>query len=271
MSKYKYIELSDKEWLIQKYVIEKLSTTTIANELGTAASVVRSSLKKHEIKLRNLSESQRLNEDNFIVNESVINGSLLGDGQIRCYNKHSKISCPVFKKKNKHYDHVEYVAKLLFDNKNRIFEVQNKYNKKYLTYFEIRSYANEKLIPFFKKWYPIENDYIKLVPKDIVLDDICLLHWFLDDGYSLYIKGAKKRNVFVVFCSESFSEDDQQMLCDQMKNKFNLNAKLLSVKGRGTGYRIKIPTTDVNLFFDLIGKCPVSSMSYKWKISKFGS
>jgi len=33
----------------------------------------------------------------------------------------------------------------------------------------------------------------------------------------------------------------------------------------GTGWRIYIPQSQVEMFYEIIGDCPVSSMEYKWK------
>ncbi|MEA1998134.1 MAG: NUMOD3 domain-containing DNA-binding protein [Euryarchaeota archaeon] len=55
----KYAELNDKEWLYQKYWIEKLSSSEVAGIVGCDQMSVRNYLAKHGIRCRTLSESQR--------------------------------------------------------------------------------------------------------------------------------------------------------------------------------------------------------------------
>lgn len=68
-----------------------------------------------------------------------------------------------------------------------------------------------------------------------------------------------------MFCSESFTKEDQQILCDKINEKFDLVARTVKVKG-GTGWRISIPQSKSNEFFNIIGPPPVQSLAYKWKI-----
>lgn len=267
---FRAAELNDADWLRNKYIEEQCSTVEIGKLVGAKPGSVGAALHKHGIPTRNWSDSQTKNfDDGLVLNESVLIGSLLGDGQLRPYNRQSNISVPRFKKKNKFYDHVCFVAKALFTKwEDRIFTVNGKLNGNIFQHFEISSYAHRELVDIYRKWYPASVGYKKVVPDDIVLDSTSLLHWFLDDGYSLRVKGAKYKTVFVVFCSESFSPDHQMFLCETMEKTFGLKTKLLRLKNRGTGYRIKVPTTEVEHFFDLIGPCPaeVPSMAYKWKV-----
>jgi len=45
-------------------------------------------------------------------------------------------------------------------------------------------------------------------------------------------------------------------------NRLGIKSSLRKVKC-GTGWHIRVSSTQVNDFFDLIGECPVESMQYK--------
>jgi hypothetical protein len=124
----------------------------------------------------------------------------------------------------------------------------------------ICSFVHKNLVPYYEKWYPKLNKYKKSVPKDISLDEISLLHWFLDDGWSSYVKN----HIVVGICSQSFSQDDQLRLCGELWNKFGIKATVNHCNS-GTKYFIYIWRHYVKLFFDTIGKPPVKSLAYKWK------
>jgi len=56
----KYPELQDKNWLEQKYVEEKLSTTAISKIIGCHKDSVTVALKRHEIPRRTNSAARAL-------------------------------------------------------------------------------------------------------------------------------------------------------------------------------------------------------------------
>ncbi len=122
--------------------------------------------------------------------------------------------------------------------------------------------------------YPKENNFKKLVPRDIIINPTVLLHWFLDDGFSTlrdrnqeYLnKGWKQRTkqVIVGFCSESFSKEDNEFLANEIA-KIGIGCYVGKCNS-GTGYRIFINQKDTNKFFAIIGPPPVKSLEYKWKI-----
>ena len=74
---YKYEQLNDKEWLTQKYCVEKLNTIEIANLVGAkTGNSVRQSLIRFGIEIRNTSEAQiGKKKDFFIFNNDVISVS----------------------------------------------------------------------------------------------------------------------------------------------------------------------------------------------------
>lgn len=274
-----YDSLNDEKWLRQKYEIEGLSTKEIATLIGAKTpNSVRQALIRKKIEIRTISDGltfkRRMKDDgDFICNIDVVVGCLLGDAGLNCYNRHSNLSYPYFYKKNKYYDHVTYVTNLLFKDggKCRIKEYCRANDDKTFKCFTFKSFCNKDLLQIYRDWYPESNNYVKLVPKNIEINETVLLHWFMDDGSASYRKrdGKITNQVVLVFCSESFSKDDQQWLCDRINEKFDFGARVIKTRCRkkqcGTGWRIRIPQSKVNKFFEVIGPCPVASMQYKWK------
>lgn len=284
----KYPQLNDYDWLHQKYHIEGLSTKKIRDLVGAKTSnSVSQALKRKNIPIREKTISTvklvkfyknvKFYEDiiakyeNFILATDVIVGSLLGDASLRVYNKKSDFSYPVFLKTNKNYDHVCYVAGLIFRDGglNRIKERFQLCNGKNCRSFLISSFANEDLLQMLRDWYPASNNYKKLVPRNIEINKTVLLHWFMDDGCASYRKreGKYTKQVVLVLCSQSFSKEDQEWLCNRINEKTSLGAKVIKCQD-GTGWLIRVPQSQVQQFYKFIGPCPVPSLAYKWKTLK---
>jgi len=162
----KYPLLNDKEWLFKKYIEENLSTEKICSLVGAKApNSVRQHLIKHSIPVRSIGDGLRANRetDGLIIDEEVINGCLLGDGFLCKWNKKSNNSYPYFAKRNKYYDHVKYVSRILFGEKweKRVKENDEKSLGKRHIIFTLRSLSNEKLQCYYEKWYPGWNNYKK--------------------------------------------------------------------------------------------------------------
>jgi len=275
--KSKYHQLNDKEWLYNKYIIEELSTNDITKIVGAKTqNSVRQHLIKHGIEVRSISEGLTIGrkDDGFIINLPVIEGCLLGDGYLNSYNKESDLSYPCFLKKNKNYDHIKFVSQLLFGEKweMRISEGDRILNNKRFNYFSIRSLSNKDLMPVFRRWYPEWNDYKKVIPEDLEVSSELMLHLFLDDGCSCLRKRKKlgkspkikERQIIITLCTECFSEKDQKNLALKIYDCFGLDIKVRSANS-GTGWRMYVLQSQADLFYEIIGPCPVPSMEYKWK------
>lgn len=271
----KYESLNDIEWLNQKYLEEGLSTNEIMNLVGAKTpNSVRQALIRANINVRSISDglTHDREDDGFITNVDVITGCLLGDAKLDVWNKASNASYPSFEKKNKFIDHIEFVGRCLFNNwETRLAYETNWCNGRKFVYPKITSLTRKDLLPIYRKWYPEWNNYEKMIPDDININEIILLHWFLDDGSTslrnrIYLFGwvQKKKQVKLTFCTECFTKENQQMLCDKINDRFPLQTGLKKTNS-GTGWRIGIPQSKVFLFYEIIGPPPVASLAYKWK------
>jgi DNA-binding CsgD family transcriptional regulator len=263
-----YEELNNRNWLEKKYVDEKLGTKKIAKLIGVKTpNSVRQFLMKFDIPVRNISDGLTCNreDDGWYMDQPVFDGSMLGDASMKSYNRRSDESYPYFFKTNKFQDHIEFVAKKLFPITflKRVSPKLHKGNGKECIYYFVSSNAHDFLLPIYRKWYPPENNYKKLVPQDIVITAETLLHWFLDDGYS-YLRKRPTKQVIIGLCTESFSKEDNMMLIEKIKQSLGLVFSIRKTKG-GTGWRLILPQLQANTFFEIIGPPPVASLAYKWK------
>ncbi len=273
LQSFKYDLLNDKDFLLQKYMIEGLSTENVA-QLAKAKTPnsARQALLRFGIHVRDSREGQihSRTEDGFVLSkyvQEVVEGGLLGDAHLKIHNKNSEICAPAFQRRNKFYDHVEFVCEQIGCDSSKI-----KREERVFPIYHFATLTHDCLIPIYRKWYPAENNYVKIVPQDLVLTPVTLLHWFLDDGTSSwrnrkYPKGWKQRKEQVVLrlCSESFTKEDNQFLRDQMKTLFDISCSV-TVAAAGTGWRVTVRQSAVPAFFEVIGPCPVPSLAYKWKI-----
>lgn len=274
MFKTKYELLKNRDWLYQEYIVNKKGLNELQLIVGCKNhNSVRQALIHCDIPIRNNSEGLRINNEPINLDDEIITGCLLGDAGLRKANKFSEKSQAFFYKKNKYLDHVEFIAKYFYDDyKNYIVKDYNTCNGKLFTYYKFSTRAYESLNDYFNRWYPKSNDYKKLIPKDINITEKVLLHWFLDDGCSVYRNRQNeypdnwtqnKKQVRIFLCTDCFSFKDQERMCKQINEKFQLEAR---VKKYMKTFRIFIPQSQSNNFFDVIGPCPVESLSYKWKI-----
>lgn len=254
----KYQNLT-KDFLEQKYLKENWSTVEIAKLIGCDPRLVGIKLKNYGIQLRSLSSSHRKNAYTFNGDRDVLYGSLLGDGSLLRRNIKTDIGLASFSKKNIGYDHVWFVGQAILgsDPTNRIEESHPKGGK---TAFRFRTQTCEEFLLEYKRWYPNKK---KVVPRDLRLNKKIILHWFMDDGHSSW-KNKQKTRIALGFSTESFLKSDCEYLCDEFA-KLGCEAYLGKSHG-GEGYKVFLRASSHDGFFDLIGPCPVASMSYKWKI-----
>lgn len=266
---YKYPQLNNREWLHKCYVEQKLSTIEISKLIGVkTCNSVRQALIRNGIPVRSVSDGITIkNPDFFVLDQEVIDGCLLGDGYMVRWNRLSDKSYPFFAKKNIYEDHVSYVASLCFTsnphkNYKRV-EAINSFNGQPCHYYLLKTQAHKELLENYERWYPKNNNFVKIVPRDINLTPVALLHWFLDDGSAFFIKN--KKYIIVKFCSMGFTVEDQEFLCRELKRIFGIRASLYKSLHNGTGYYIQLVPTHAEKFYSIVGKCPVKSFDYKWK------
>jgi hypothetical protein len=276
-----YKQLNDPEWLHQKYEVENLSTLQISKLVGCKTpNSTRQALIKFGVPLRSRRDAQIIGrDDNLVIDEEVLTGTLLGDGSLQKSSKTSLIAAPYYTKKCKWEDYSHHVGRCFSKSGDprltfeQVFLKRKRWNAN-CEYYVFRTLSSLLLTSWYSKWYPSGK---KIVPTDLVLTPRTVLYWFLDDGYSCYRHREKEvcrsrgnkaypqrtKQVILGFCSESFTKQENDLLCKKLEG-LGIGASVRKCNS-GSGWRIFIDQSAANDFFDLIGECPVDSLKYKWK------
>ena len=192
-----------------------------------------------------------------MINEEILSGVLLGDGNLRLGVRSKNAS---FTYTSKEKDHVDFVFKYFkeFCTNNEI---------KFTSYFDKRTnktysryYFTTKSLPIFtnyyNKWYINKK---KIIPDEITLSNDSLLLWYIGDGH------LRKDDNRIILSTNCFPKE-------QIKNIIIPKLKRFKPK---IGYQknkqpiIIIPREAVDMFLSEIGPCPFISYAYKWDIKPY--
>jgi DNA-binding transcriptional regulator YiaG len=193
----------------------------------------------------------------------IVNGTLLGDACIQFDNyKYKKYFSYKLSAKDRNF--LEWV-KLRIKNlgiRNLWISLENKNPIKFALYFYINSCSYKHLLKLREKWYILHNGKsAKIVPRDINLTPMVLLHWYLGDGCLVRRRGDQNRVPYIVLATNTFSKEDVDFLIRKLK-EHDLNFYPVRYKsgftGKGCGYCLYSKTEDGTpfRFFKLIGECP---------------
>lgn len=174
--------------------------------------------------------------------QQLVLGSLLGDSSLHIINDN------VYRIKNIHSikqeDYIKYKANIL--NANIKYIDKNGYSKKPAMSFTTKSFG----FPF--KLSKNENDI------DLIIDNIDergLAIWYMDDGSKFTTNNGAR------FHTEGFTYETNVKLSNMLKNKFNIDNKVLSYKEKYN--YISLSNAGFITLCKLINKYIHPSMSYK--------
>lgn len=268
-----YKKLNNKNWLKKCYIDEGISTNEIAKKAGApSCNSARQSLIRAGIEVRNYREAQiYLKEgDDLIINHDVIDGGLLGDAGMGISFKRTLVGMPYHWRKNKYYDHIEWVGSLLY--KDPIARIRPEYTDKYGYYWILRTLSNESLLTYFRRWYPEKTCYPtkkpfeKIIPDDVCISRMSMLHTFLDDGTQYRRRyESNALQVIIVLCLEGFTPENLEVFRDKANRTFNSDIFRMRKYNQGYGYRISVRQSKTQDFYSIIGPPPVKCLAYKWK------
>ena len=179
-----------------------------------------------------LSEAQR----------SLIVGTLLGDGAMRCkVNALIEINHSAEQKAYvdwKHQQLAELVGtppKPRNGNGGRVA-------------YRFTTLSRPELTPYFRAFYPNGK---KVVP-DVALTPLALAVWFMDDG--------SKSHRALYLNTQQFELEDQMRLLEMLRTQFGIHATLNRDK---TYHRIRIAVRSVGRFIELIRPHLLNEFEYK--------
>ena len=166
-------KLPDAKTLESLYCADKMSSLAIAQKYRVTKAAVRHKLKRHEINLRSMSESQTLIANYISLTSSAlafIDGLLLGDG---CIFPSPRGLSAQYKHSDKNPDYIVWLANQLSDMG---IEIETR------DYPKVSKLASKWYRDFMiirERWYPLGK---KQVPPDIKLEPVTLMNWYIGDG-----------------------------------------------------------------------------------------
>ncbi len=180
------------------------------------------------------------------IQESVIIGTILGDGSLRRAPKRVNALLEI----NHSFASKNYVDWKYTHLKNLVRTPPKRYkgNEGRIAYrFTTRSLP--EITQFYEKFYQAGK---KIIPEDIGLTPLVMAIWFMDDGSKTY--NALYLN------TQQFDLDSQQRLMKQLSNQWGIKATLNKDK---TYYRIRIRTESTPRFKEIIHPFVLSMFHYK--------
>jgi len=187
---------------------------------------------------------------------SFLIGTLLGDSSI---GKEGSWGCSHGYKQKKY---IEF-KQLLFGGSLSLASYKGSFSKE--DGYSLSGGTNAQTKYLRQLLYP---DDIK-TPKNILqyLDERGLAFWYMDDGYIVNPEncpGNKENysfNPYVTICTDGFTKEDNQLLCNHLKDKWEIKASVIKYKKY---YRIAISVEGSKKFWKIISPFICKSMEYKF-------
>lgn len=183
--------------------------------------------------------------------KELIDGLLLGDGSLDKRNKNAR-----YRHSCKHREYIEFIINELSRFNivtNTIYDKDNGYGTGRV--YQCYSLVSTELTTHHSRWY---NNRRKVLPDDVELTKLSLLHWYIGDRCLDTDKGYLRQ---INIAAHSFSFEEREILCKKLTG--------LGFKVSNTKYgSINICKRSVPTFLSYIGECPVECYKYKFDISK---
>lgn len=267
MKSTKYPKLNNKKWLLDQYNLTSNSSIKIANLLGCGHSLVLRHLKFHNINRKSRGHWRIVTNDNGIINrEEIIEGLMLGDGHIE---KSSRSVNPRLIIHQKQKELVSFYRQQLSPDSTIVVDVNKPHKLKSgkiigrTTSYRCKTKASPSLLPYHTKWY---HNNKKVIPIDLILTPMNVLHWFIGDGSS-HVR-PNKTAVEIQLATNNFTESEVDILIRKFK-KLGITfykSKHGNHTDKTRGFLMRLSTPDASKFYKFIGKSPVKCMLYKWKL-----
>lgn len=252
----------EREWLKQKYEKEKLSCKKISEIAGTCRETIRRWMKKFNIPRRD-NAGINANHLNLVPDlEEIIEGKLLGDGNLRT-PRESKASAQ-FRCGDKHKNYIKWIDDLLKRFGVKKEGSKNRYRHYTLTggvAFFYSSLFYRELIDLREKWYPNGE---KKVPRKFKLTPTNLLFWYIGDG-SRYLsnskhnqKYSKQSQFYVAITAFDLENGVKQIIIPQLEE---LNIKCSFQNNN----KVHIWKESHDTFFEYMLKSPYRPSCYSYK------
>ena len=254
----KYKPHMNRDWVYQKYVVERWTGREIAKFCEVSWPSVYKWLRKFNIEVR-LHKDSMHGGDRYICKkwnseiEEFLTGELLGDGCLvsncayTAYYMHStsKRNYLVWLEKIFNLSGIEKVG--------RIREYKG-YRSPDNVFYSMTTRTYKEFKTLYEKFYPNGK---KIVPKDLILTPLVVRQWYIGDG------SISKRENAASIATNGFTENDVDFLIEKL---IQLGISASKCKSR-SGHTLYVPVKSAKVFFDFIGKCPdelENVYGYKW-------
>lgn len=201
-----------------KSLIKTKSRQEISEKLGVPLRTLSRYIKKWD--LNNLSKI-RFPSELTKKQIQIINGTLLGDSHLKKISGRAKNSRFSFKQKMQNKEYVDYIHNAMKPFSQKVICGKSKHHltNKFYPYASMQTCCHPVFTELRNKWY---SDNIKVVPKDIELNDTVLSHWVMCDGCNC--KSTKS----YILCTDSFTRKENQFLASQLYKKYNIKSNVTS-------------------------------------------
>lgn len=262
---------------IKKLYENNLSCRAIGRELGKPHTTISRYLQAMNLDTSRSEGCKKASDEKYpdipigINLMDILEGNLLGDGSITLVQPHQRSA--YYQHGTKSKAHLIWLAKILEENGLPMLKIHSKpafdrmvhgKDRSNLAHFSESFYIKSKSLPSMKKlrerWYSED----KIIPIDLKITPIHLLHWYIGDGSLTIDKIGNRRRIELA--TQGFPLIYNNFLVRQLQS-FNLDAYISKSKS-GYGYRIHIGKKDsIELFFTYIGPCPPElqdDYGHKW-------
>ena len=249
--------IEQKNRIVQLYQNDKHSIRAIASILNCSTSGIKRILNKYNVPMRNKCASLNLCPDEFTKEEfDIVVGTVLGDGHLTNPKKdgESQLSLGHSVKQREYITYKYNVLSRWIGCK--LYSLKHHINDKTYETLNFVTRRNEKFTELKNIFY---YNKIKVFPYDFVnnhLNDLSLAIWMMDDGYNYGNRGFE-------FCTDNFTEDENEKIVELFKNKFDINSHVIRVAKKN--YRVLVNKKDKTKLFNIVRKYIIPSMLYKIK------
>lgn len=186
--------------------------------------------------------------------ESIIIGTLLGDGCLEQNGKHARLRLEhgISQKSYLLWKYKE--LKNVITGSVMALHAYHKTNKCFYDSFRVYTFSDQVIDKYRDIFY---SEKKKIIPENIAVfltDPLSLAVWFMDDGYKRNDCNALRLG------TDSFTKDEQYLLQSVLKKNFGIDTTLHK---KGKYWNLYIPEKESKKFVGLIKPHIIPEFSYK--------
>lgn len=187
--------------------------------------------------------------------QSIIIGSILGDGTIYQANKKHKAILE-YKYDDKYFSYILWLHKKL-----AVLGIQDIKPHKGFHQHRFRTFPSEEIGTLRRIFYPNGKKIIPQSIKSLFVDPLSLAVWYMDDGCLDFRSKYHCNATFATYC---FSWEECILLKLSLQENFDLEVSIHKNTMRGKlYYRLYVPSASMNQFVNLVQSFILPVFKYK--------